>query len=60
VVCGEWNGRREVSLCLNGQIIALREDTLLIADEKAPYGHCAGVMGGQRPLALMRKTKDIF
>jgi len=43
---------------LDGQDIALREDTLLIADEKAPLA-IAGVMGGKGS-GVNEETKDIF
>jgi phenylalanyl-tRNA synthetase beta chain len=43
---------------LDGQEIALREDTLLIADEKTPLA-IAGVMGGKGS-GVNGETKDIF
>ncbi len=43
---------------LDGQEIALREDTLLIADEKTPLA-IAGVMGGKGS-GVNEETKDIF
>jgi phenylalanyl-tRNA synthetase beta chain len=43
---------------LDGQAIALREDTLLIADEKTPLA-IAGVMGGKGS-GVNEETKDIF
>jgi len=43
---------------LDGQDIALREDTLLIADEKAPLA-IAGIMGGKGS-GVNEETKDIF
>lgn len=48
----------EKIVLLDGQKIALREDTLLIADDKAPLA-IAGVMGGEGS-GVNAETQDIF
>ncbi|MEP3349602.1 MAG: phenylalanine--tRNA ligase subunit beta [Marinomonas sp.] len=48
----------EKIVLLDGQEISLREDTLVIADEKAPLA-IAGVMGGEGS-GVNAKTTDVF
>ena len=48
----------EKIVLLDGQEVTLREDTLVIADEKAPLA-IAGVMGGEGS-GVSADTKDIF
>ncbi|MBJ7555960.1 phenylalanine--tRNA ligase subunit beta [Marinomonas spartinae] len=48
----------EKIVLLDGQEVALRDDTMVIADEKAPLA-IAGVMGGEGS-GVNSETKDIF
>ncbi|MBR7889695.1 phenylalanine--tRNA ligase subunit beta [Marinomonas sp. A79] len=50
--------RDEKIVLLDGQTVALREDTLVIADEKMPLA-IAGVMGGEGS-GVSAETQDIF
>lgn len=57
-ICVRWARTNEALALLNDQTVELRDDTLVIADERNALA-IAGVMGG-RSSAVSSETKDIF